>query len=104
MKTSEKPQQAFQLFDGANQKQRNMEVSKGPAFPMESSQRARFLLKKKPLKNKGTQTWEGDIRLVFLEHYSEPATAKYPEEKPTAVLKLPLSQRSPQLMSKAINT
>lgn len=80
-----------------------------------------FLLEKKQLKkNEETQTLEDVICLVFLEHYFEPFAAKHPEEKTidilqktwrkmsekghAAALKLPLSETSLHLVSKAIGT
>ncbi len=83
--------------------------------------KVKFLLEKKQLKkNEETQTLEDVICLVFLEHYFEPFAAKHPEEKTIdilqktwrkmskkghgAALKLPLSENSINLVSKAIGS
>lgn len=79
-----------------------------------------FLLEKKQLKkNEETQLLEDVICLVFLEYYFEPFAQKHPEDKTIdilqktwrkmsekgheAALKLPLSQESLALVSKAIS-
>lgn len=81
----------------------------------------KFLLEKKQLKkNEETQTLEDVVCLVFLEHYFAPFAAKHPEDKTIdilqktwrkmsekgheAALKLPLSQNSLRLVSKAISS
>jgi len=81
----------------------------------------KFLLQKKQLKkNEETQTLEDVICLVFLEHYFEPFAKEHPEDKiidilqktwrkmsekgHKAALKLPLSESSLALVSKAIST
>ena len=78
-----------------------------------------FLLEKKQLKkNEDTQTLEDVICLVFLEFYFEAFAAEHPEDKiidilqktwrkmsdkgQKAALRLPLSKKSHQLISKAI--
>lgn len=78
-----------------------------------------FLLEKKQLKkNKDTQTLEDVICLVFLEYYFEPFAAKHPEDKlidvvqktwrkmskegQEAAVKLPLSNKSLALITKAL--
>ncbi len=78
-----------------------------------------FLLEKKQLKkNEDTQTLEDVICLVFLEFYLEPFSEKHPEEKSIeilqktwrkmsekgqeAALRLPLSKKAYELVSKAI--
>ena len=83
-------------------------------------EKVKFLLEKKQLKrNAETQTLEDVICLVFLEHYFEPFAAKHPEEKTIDILqktwrkmsekghkvalKLPLSESSLNLVSKAIS-
>lgn len=83
--------------------------------------KVKFLLEKKQLKkNEETQTLEDVICLVFLEHYFEPFAVKHPEEKTIdilqktwrkmskkghgAALKLPLSENSINLVSKAIGS
>jgi hypothetical protein len=83
--------------------------------------KVKFLLEKKQLKkNEETQTLEDVICLVFLEHYFEPFAEKHPEEKTIdilqktwrkmskkghgAALKLPLSENSINLVSKAIGS
>lgn len=88
-------------------------------YPEEVIKKVGFLLEKKQLKkNKETQTLEDVICLVFLEYYFEPFAAKHPEEKTidilqktwrkmsdkghAAALKLPLSEVSLQLVSRAI--
>lgn len=79
-----------------------------------------FLLEKKQLKkNKDTQTLEDVICLVFLQFYFEPFAKKYTEDKMIdivqktwrkmseegheAALKLPLSEASLSLVSKALS-
>lgn len=88
-------------------------------YPEEVIKKVGFLLEKKQLKkNKETQTLEDVICLVFLEYYFEPFAAKHPEEKTidilqktwrkmsdkghAAALRLPLSEVSLQLVSRAI--
>ncbi len=80
-----------------------------------------FLLEKKQLKkNEDTQTLEDVICLVFLEHYFEPFSHEHPEDKiidilqktwrkmskkaQEAALKLPLSNHSRELVSRAIKS
>lgn len=96
-------------------------ILKNVGYSEEVIKNVRFLLEKKQLKkNEETQTLEDVICLVFLEHYFEPFAAKHPEEKTIgilqktwrkmsdkghhAALKLPLSDASLQLVTKAIGT
>ncbi|MEZ4969795.1 MAG: DUF4202 domain-containing protein [Flavobacteriaceae bacterium] len=90
-------------------------------YDQEMIDRVAFLLEKKQLKkNAETQTLEDVICLVFLEFYFEPFSHKYPEEKlidilqktwgkmspkgHEAVLKLPLSKDSLEVIGKALKT
>lgn len=89
-------------------------------YDPEIIQRVAFLLEKKQLKkDEDTQTLEDVICLVFLEYYFEPFAEKYSEEKlinilqktwqkmskkgHESALKLPLSNSSFALVTKALN-
>ncbi|WP_298502431.1 DUF4202 domain-containing protein [uncultured Maribacter sp.] len=89
-------------------------------YDTEIIEQVAFLLEKKQLKkNQETQTLEDVICLVFLEFYFEPFATKYTEEKlidilqktwrkmsnkgHEAALKLPLSDSSLQLVTKALS-
>ncbi|MCM4170896.1 DUF4202 domain-containing protein [Arenibacter sp. TNZ] len=94
-------------------------ILKEVGYDQEMINQVSFLLEKKQLKkNAETQTLEDVICLVFLEFYFEPFSHKYPEEKlmdilqktwrkmsdkgHEAALKLPLSQDSLNLITKAL--
>lgn len=88
-------------------------------YSQELIEKVAFLLEKKQLKkNEDTQTLEDVICLVFLEHYFEPFAKKHEEDKTISVLqktwkkmsekghnaalRLPLSESSLKLVTKAI--
>lgn len=88
-------------------------------YSQELIDKVAFLLEKKQLKkNEDTQTLEDVICLVFLEHYFEPFAKKHEEDKTISVLqktwrkmsekghnaalRLPLSESSLKLVTKAI--
>ncbi|WP_276168689.1 DUF4202 domain-containing protein [Zobellia alginiliquefaciens] len=88
-------------------------------YNKETIDKVAFLLEKKQLKkNEDTQTLEDVICLVFLEHYFEPFASEHEDAKVidilqktwrkmsedghNAALQLPLSQKSLELVSKAI--
>lgn len=95
-------------------------ILKKIGYKQETIDEVCFFLEKKQLKkNKGTQTLEDVICLVFLEHYFEPFAHKHPIEKTIDILqktwrkmsskgreaafKLPLSQFTLNLVSKALD-
>jgi len=101
--------------------QKSGEILKEIGYNQETIEKVAFLLEKKQLKkNEDTQTLEDVICLVFLEFYFEPFAAKHSEEKTidilqktwrkmsekgqAAALKLPLSQSSLSLVSKALKS
>lgn len=101
--------------------QKAEEILKEVGYSTELINKVKFLLEKKQLKkNEETQTLEDVVCLVFLEHYFEPFAAKHPEDKTIdilqktwrkmsdkgheAALKLPLSENSVRLVSKAISS
>lgn len=95
------------------------EILESIGYSLEIIEKVVFLLEKKQLKkNEETQTLEDVVCLVFLEHYFEPFAKAHPEDKiidilqktwrkmsekgQRAALRLPLSQKSLALVSKAI--
>ena len=96
------------------------EILNEVGYSQEIIDRVSFLLQKKRLKkDEDTQTLEDVICLVFLEYYFEPFSQEHPEDKiidilqktwhkmspegREAALKLPLSQTTLDLVSKAID-
>tara|TARA_R110000796_G_scaffold183498_2_gene299996 strand:+ start:65242 stop:65832 length:591 start_codon:yes stop_codon:yes gene_type:complete len=94
-------------------------ILKSIGYDQKTIDNVAFLLEKKQLKkNEDTQTLEDVICLVFLEFYFEPFAKKYSEEKlidilqktwrkmsekgQKTALKLPLSEKSLTLVSKAL--
>ena len=95
------------------------EILETVGYSRELIDKVTFLLEKKQLKkNEDTQTLEDVICLVFLEFYFEAFAGEHPEDKiidilqktwrkmsdkgQKAALRLPLSKKSHQLISKAI--
>lgn len=99
--------------------QKAAEILEDVGYSPETIDEVGFLLQKKALKkNEDTQTLEDVICLVFLEHYFEPFAAEHAEDKIIDILRktwrkmsekghrtalrLPLSEKSLRLISKAI--
>ncbi|HMB64938.1 MAG TPA: DUF4202 domain-containing protein [Eudoraea sp.] len=96
------------------------EILKDVGYPQEIIDRVSFLLQKKKLKrDPETQALEDVICLVFLQYYFEPFITKHSDEKLVAILqktwrkmsedgramalKLALSSKADDLISKAVN-
>lgn len=101
--------------------QKASEILKEVGYDQEVIDKVGFLLEKKQLKkNEETQTLEDVICLVFLEYYFEPFSKEHPEDKiidilqktwrkmsdrgHKAALKLPFSEKSHSIITKALNS